>query len=66
MIIITFYRDCIKWSFFANKKLFHILFARYLFHLFLPFMAQKKFNFSDGVKKKQLESSSAGTPGGKA
>lgn len=28
-------------------------------------MAQKKFEFSDGVKKKQLESSAAGTPGGK-
>lgn len=33
---------------------------------FIPiFMAQKKFEFSDGVKKKQLESSGAGTPGGK-
>jgi len=29
-------------------------------------MAQKKFEFSDGMKKKQLESSAAGTPGGKA
>ncbi len=29
-------------------------------------MAQKKFEFSDGVKKKQLESSASGTPGGKA
>ncbi len=29
-------------------------------------MAQKKFEFSDGVKKKQLETSSAGTPGGKS
>jgi hypothetical protein len=29
-------------------------------------MAQKKFEFSDGVKKKQLESSAAGTPGGKS
>lgn len=28
-------------------------------------MAQKKFEFSDGVKKKQLESSASGTPGGK-
>lgn len=28
-------------------------------------MTQKKFEFSDGVKKKQLESSAAGTPGNK-
>ncbi len=29
-------------------------------------MSQKKIEFSDGVKKKQLESSGAGTPGGKS